>query len=98
MRTITRPPARPEGGLYELLPDDHRQPYEIRDLLRCILDGGDLDEFQADYAPEMICGRAHLEGIPIGVITNARGMVVTSDTPRMSHHPTPRVPRPASSA
>src|SRR5690606_31082917 len=29
----------------------------------------------ADYAPEMICGRARLEGIPIGVIANARGMV-----------------------
>jgi 3-methylcrotonyl-CoA carboxylase beta subunit len=58
-----------------VLPSDHRQPYEMRDLLACILDGGHLEEFQADHAPEMICGHARLEGIPVGVIANARGML-----------------------
>jgi 3-methylcrotonyl-CoA carboxylase beta subunit len=43
------PPARPERDLYSTdLPEDHRQPYEMREVLRCILDGGELDEFQAD--------------------------------------------------
>ncbi|HEU0079511.1 MAG TPA: acyl-CoA carboxylase subunit beta [Longimicrobiaceae bacterium] len=69
------PPARPERDLYALLPEDHRQPYEMREVLRCILDGGELDEFQADYAPEMICGSARIQGIPVGVIANARGML-----------------------
>jgi 3-methylcrotonyl-CoA carboxylase beta subunit len=70
-----RPPARPGSDIYGILPNDHRQPYDMRELLSCLLDGGDLDEFQADYAPEMICGRARLEGMPVGVITNARGML-----------------------
>jgi 3-methylcrotonyl-CoA carboxylase beta subunit len=70
-----RPPARPEADLYGILPNDHRQPYEARDLLACILDAGELVEFQADYAPEMICGTGFLQGIPIGVIANARGML-----------------------
>jgi acetyl-CoA carboxylase carboxyltransferase component len=70
-----QPPARPEAELYDLLPADHRQPYEVREVLRCILDRGDLDEFQADYAPEMICGRGRIAGIPVGVIANARGML-----------------------
>ncbi|HEX2093858.1 MAG TPA: acyl-CoA carboxylase subunit beta [Longimicrobiaceae bacterium] len=69
------PPARPERDLYAILPDDHRQPYEMREVLRCILDGSELDEFQADYAPEMICGNARIQGIPVGVIANARGML-----------------------
>jgi acetyl-CoA carboxylase carboxyltransferase component len=68
-------PARKPADLYELLPADHRQPYDIRAVLSCFLDGGDLDEFQADHAPEMICGHARLDGIPIGVIANARGML-----------------------
>jgi 3-methylcrotonyl-CoA carboxylase beta subunit len=68
-------PARPERDLYDLIPEDHRQPYEMREVFRCILDGGDLDEFQADHAPEMICGHARIEGIPVGVIANARGML-----------------------
>ncbi|HEV2146837.1 MAG TPA: acyl-CoA carboxylase subunit beta [Longimicrobiaceae bacterium] len=69
------PPARPERDLHEVLPEDHRQPYEMREVLRCILDGGELDEFQADYAPEMICGHARIAGIPVGIIANARGML-----------------------
>jgi acetyl-CoA carboxylase carboxyltransferase component len=69
------PPARPERDLYDILPADHRHPYEMREVLACLLDEGKLDEFQADFAAEMICGTARLEGIPIGVITNARGMI-----------------------
>jgi acetyl-CoA carboxylase carboxyltransferase component len=68
-------PARPEDDLYRLLPADHRQPYDMRALLGCILDAGDLDEFQADYAPEMICGTARICGISVAVIANARGML-----------------------
>ncbi|HKP76213.1 MAG TPA: acyl-CoA carboxylase subunit beta, partial [Longimicrobiaceae bacterium] len=68
-------PARPEDELYRILPADHRQPYDMRALLACILDAGDLDEFQADYAPEMICGTARICGISVGVIANARGML-----------------------
>jgi len=68
-------PARPEAELYQLLPADHRQPYDMRALLACIVDAGDLDEFQADYAPEMICGTARIQGTPVGVIANARGML-----------------------
>jgi acetyl-CoA carboxylase carboxyltransferase component len=68
-------PGRPERELYDVLPADHKQPYDMRRLLACILDGGELDEFQADYAPEMICGTARICGISVGVIANARGML-----------------------
>jgi acetyl-CoA carboxylase carboxyltransferase component len=44
-------------------------------VLAALLDGGHLDEFQADYAPEMICGTARIEGIPVGVIANGRGIL-----------------------
>lgn len=66
--------ARPAASLYDIIPEDHRQPYDVRQLLDCLLDTGYLDEFQADYAKEMITGRARIRGIPIGVIANNRGM------------------------
>ncbi|MFW6089944.1 MAG: acyl-CoA carboxylase subunit beta [Gemmatimonadota bacterium] len=69
------PPARDPSEIYEILPDDHRQPYEMRELLSCILDDGRLDEFQADHAPEMICGTAKVDGVAVGVIANERGML-----------------------
>jgi len=67
--------ARPPEDLYEILPEDHRQPYDAREVLRCILDGGHLDEFQAGYAREMLTGHARLKGIQVGVIANSRGLV-----------------------
>ena len=47
----------------------------MRKLLECLLDDGHLDEFQADYAKEMITGHARICGIQVGVIANHRGMV-----------------------
>jgi acetyl-CoA carboxylase carboxyltransferase component len=68
------PKNKPEK-LYEILPEDHRAPYEMREVLNCFLDAGELDEFQADFAKEMICGTARIGGILVGVIANSRGMV-----------------------
>ncbi len=66
---------RPGEELYEIIPEDHRQPYDVRKLLECLLDDGHLDEFQADYAKEMITGHARIRGIQVGLIANHRGMV-----------------------
>ena len=67
-------PLRAAEELYEIIPEDHRQPYDVRRLLECLIDGH-LDEFQADYAKEMITGYARVCGIQVGVIANHRGMV-----------------------
>jgi acetyl-CoA carboxylase carboxyltransferase component len=67
--------ARPAGDLYDIIPEDHKQPYNARHLLDCLLDGGHLDEFQADYAKEIITGHARIRGIQVGVIANNRGMI-----------------------
>ena len=67
--------ARPAEELYDILPADHKQPYNARRMLECLLDEGHLDEFQADYAKEMITGHARVRGVPVGVIANNRGMI-----------------------
>src|SRR5205085_5741678 len=54
---------------------DHRGAYDMRVVFVCLIDGGELDEFQGDYAKEMICGFAHIEGIPVGIIANQRGLI-----------------------
>lgn len=88
--SVSEPRAVATGfqELYDILPDDHRAPYDMRAVLCCILDGPAeespvatasgsdlaLDEFQADFAKEMICGTARIGGILVGVIANSRGM------------------------
>ncbi len=70
-----RPPARPPADLYDILPQDHRLSYDMRQVLACLLDAGELDEFQPDVAREMLCGHAHIEGRPVAVIANQRGVI-----------------------
>ncbi len=68
-------PAIPAARLYDLIPDDHRQPYEMEKLLGALLDGGSYDEFQADRAPELLCATARIDGVAVGVLANRRGMI-----------------------
>ena len=66
---------RDPHALYELLPSDHRMSYDMHEILRVILDGGRLDEFQEGLAKEMICGDGAIDGMPIAVIANQRGLI-----------------------
>lgn len=70
-------PSRAARGedLYSVLPSDHRMSYDMYAVLRSILDGGELDEFQGELAREMICGDGRLDGLPVGVIANQRGLI-----------------------
>ena len=74
--SVSEPGAVTSGfrELYDILPDDHRAPYDMKRVLDCILDEGGIDEFQADFAKEMICGTARIGGILVGVIANSRGI------------------------
>ena len=69
------PPSRPAAALHDLLPDDHRHPYDMDAVLEVLLDGGGLSEFQPDRAAELICATGTLAGHPVAVIANRRGMV-----------------------
>jgi acetyl-CoA carboxylase carboxyltransferase component len=64
-----------EEELYDILPADHRMSYDMHAVLRAILDNGEIDEFQADLAKEMICGDARIDGINLGIIANQRGLI-----------------------
>jgi 3-methylcrotonyl-CoA carboxylase beta subunit len=76
-------PAKPAEGLYDLLPSNHRLPYDMEEVIARIVDAGDYLEFQPDYAPEMLCANARLHGSEIGVIANRRGFLKTSSGPRI---------------
>ncbi|MEP7339841.1 MAG: acyl-CoA carboxylase subunit beta [Acidobacteriota bacterium] len=73
--TELQAPARPSADLYNILPADHRATYDAREMLNCIFDGNSFDEFQADFAKEMIVGHARICGITVGVIANNRGLL-----------------------
>jgi 3-methylcrotonyl-CoA carboxylase beta subunit len=71
---VQKPAKAGTHNLYDLLPEDHRAPYDMHAVLNTFLDPGGVEEFQADFAKEMICGTARIGGILVGVIANSRGM------------------------
>jgi acetyl-CoA carboxylase carboxyltransferase component len=76
-------PAKPAEGLYDLMPANHRLPYNMEEVIARIVDAGDYLEFQPHHAPEMLCANARLHGREIGVIANRRGFLKTSSGPRI---------------
>jgi 3-methylcrotonyl-CoA carboxylase beta subunit len=77
------PPPKPAEGLYDLMPPDHRLPYDMEDAIERIFDGDDYLEFQPNYAPELLCAEAKLSGRPVGLIANRRGFLKTEAGPRI---------------
>jgi 3-methylcrotonyl-CoA carboxylase beta subunit len=76
-------PAKAAEGLYDLLPADHRLPYNMEEVIARIVDADDYLEFQPGHAPEMLCAHARLHGRAIGVIANRRGFLKTPGGPRI---------------
>ncbi len=72
---VSRPPKRPAADLYEIIPADHRMSYDMRELLACFVDDGQLDEFQRDIAQEMLCAHAAIDGRIVAVIANERKLI-----------------------
>lgn len=68
-------PGADPGTLYDLLPADHRMSYDMFAVLKCIVDDGALDGFQENLAKELICADARIEGIPVGIVANQRGLI-----------------------
>jgi 3-methylcrotonyl-CoA carboxylase beta subunit len=76
-------PAKPAEGLYDLLPADHRLPYNVEEIIARLVDADDYLEFQPAHAPEMLCANARLHGRPIGIVANRRGFLKTPGGPRI---------------
>src|SRR6266852_1666304 len=76
-------PPKPAEGLYDLMPSDHRLPYNVEEAIARIFDGDDYLEFQSDHAPEMLCAEAKLSGRPVGLIANRRGFLKTESGARI---------------
>jgi propionyl-CoA carboxylase beta chain len=67
------PPERSEESLRYLVPDDTNQPYEMLSVIKKIVDDGNVFEIMPDYAKNIICGFARMNGRTVGVVANNPG-------------------------
>lgn len=63
-------PAYDREELLGVMPLDHRQPVDMKEVIARIVDGSDFVEFGERYGGATVCGNAKIGGWPIGIITN----------------------------
>ena len=56
--------------LYGVIPTDTRKPFDVREIIARMVDGSELHEFKPRYGSTLVCGFAHVEGMPVGIIAN----------------------------
>lgn len=56
--------------LNDIVPDNDRQPYDVLEVIRCLVDYGEFVQIQELYAPSAVVGFACIEGHPVGVVAN----------------------------
>ena len=63
-------PAEDPEGLYDIVPVDGRTPYDVREVIRRIVDDSRLHEFKPLYGETLVCGFARIWGYPVAIIAN----------------------------
>ncbi len=64
------PRDRRDEDLLDVVPDSANKPYDMRDVIRRVIDGGEFYEVQRDYAGNILCGFAHLGTGSVGIVAN----------------------------
>ena len=79
-----RAPLLDAQELYGVIPVDTRKPFDVREIIARIADGSELDEFKARYGATLVCGFAHVEGMPVGIIAN-NGILFSESALKATH-------------
>lgn len=65
----------PERDLTELVGFDGGKTYDVRDLIRALVDGGEFQEFKPDYGETLVCGFSRVGGYPVAFVANQRTVI-----------------------
>ncbi len=68
-------PKRDVRDLYGLVSIDNSKPYDVVDLIDCIVDQGSFDQFKKDYGKTIVCGYGRIDGWAVGIVANQRKIV-----------------------
>ena len=79
-----RPPIHEPEELYGIIPEDVRAPYDVHEVIARIVDGSELHEFKPLYGSTLVCGFAHIWGIPVAILAN-NGILFSESAVKGAH-------------
>lgn len=80
-RVEAKPPDHSPEEIYDLMPLDPSQEYDVLKIFQCIFDNSEFMEYKAEYGKTLICGYARLAGWSVGVVANRKQHIKTPDGP-----------------
>ncbi|WP_394442398.1 carboxyl transferase domain-containing protein (plasmid) [Sphingobium naphthae] len=78
------PPRHDPADLYGIVPQDVRAPYDVREVIARIVDGSALHEFKPLYGTTLVCGFAHIWGMPVAILAN-NGVLFSESAVKGAH-------------
>ena len=79
-----RPPKYDTEELYGVIPDDVRAPYDVHEVIARLVDGSEFHEFKALYGTTLVCGFAHIWGMPVAILAN-NGVLFSESAVKGAH-------------
>jgi 3-methylcrotonyl-CoA carboxylase beta subunit len=79
-----RPPKFDADDLYALIPEDVRAPYDVKEVIARLVDGSEFHEFKAHYGSTLVCGFAHIWGMPVAILAN-NGVLFSESAQKGAH-------------
>jgi 3-methylcrotonyl-CoA carboxylase beta subunit len=80
----SRAPLYDPQELYGVIPADTKKPYDVREIIARIVDGSEMHEFKPRFGATLVCGFAHVEGMPVGIIAN-NGVLFSESAQKGAH-------------
>ena len=78
------PPKFDAEDLYALIPEDVRAPYDVHEVIARLVDGSEFHEFKKDYGSTLVCGFAHIWGMPVAILAN-NGVLFSESAVKGAH-------------
>jgi 3-methylcrotonyl-CoA carboxylase beta subunit len=79
-----RPPKYDAEELYGIIPQDVRAPYDVHEVIARLVDGSEFHEFKALYGSTLVCGFAHIWGMPVAILAN-NGVLFSESAVKGAH-------------
>jgi len=84
-RTEAVAPSKSSDDIYSIMHVNNAKPYDVLDVIDCIVDAGSFEQFKQEYGKTIVCGYARVDGWAVGVVANQRLIVKTKRPARPGH-------------
>lgn len=68
-------PIRNPKDIYGILPEERSKPYNVRDIIACLVDDSEFTEYKANFGKSIVCAYARIDGWSVGIVANQREIV-----------------------